>query len=307
MKTLIQSKVDLITIVLCVLMLVVTVSAIGPVQRELAFREICKENLSHLARAMLIYANDFDDELPKAGGRVNEWVQELPNWQASTRQEAYDVNGLHYRYGKATVSASLYLLVKYGEVTPQQLICRGDVLSKVFSLDDVPEVSEGLSLIDAWDFGPWIDNNNNPSRYCSYAYHHPFDAYALTTSSDPAMAILADRNPWLTSERLNQSDSATWDNFIPDDDQWDGSSETGMIGNSESHQGDGQNVLFVDAHVSFEQRAFCALESDNIYTLGENIHNVLSTRGLRPTFENQSPADREDSMLIQNPEAEIQP
>ena len=34
-----------------------------------------------------------------------------------------------------------------------------------------------------------------------------------------------------------------------------------------AHQGEGQNVLFMDSHVEFEKRSFCGIEEDNIYTM----------------------------------------
>ena len=42
--------------------------------------------------------------------------------------------------------------------------------------------------------------------------------------------------------------------------------ETAIIGNAITHQGDGQNVLYLDSHVDFAKRAFCGLEEDNIFT-----------------------------------------
>lgn len=56
--------------------------------RQLAFRMTCSTNMSGLGKAMLIYANDYDDEWPTSS-----------NW--------------------------CDLLIKYAEVTPQQFVCKG--------------------------------------------------------------------------------------------------------------------------------------------------------------------------------------
>jgi hypothetical protein len=37
-------------------------------------------------------------------------------------------------------------------------------------------------------------------------------------------------------------------------------------GNAGTHQREGQNVLFMDSHVYFENQSFCGVDEDNIYT-----------------------------------------
>ncbi len=82
--------------------------------------------------------------------------------------------------------------------------------------------------------------------------------YALTTSSDPGMAIAADRNPWLSNPLIQ----IFTDFILPPT----GTPEQQINGNSTSHREEGQNVLFLDSHVCFEKRSYCAIEDDNIYT-----------------------------------------
>ena len=47
--------------------------------RQIAFRMVCGTNLSGIGKAMLIYANDYEDELPRAGGRNSTWSKNIPN------------------------------------------------------------------------------------------------------------------------------------------------------------------------------------------------------------------------------------
>ncbi len=86
----------------------------------------------------------------------------------------------------------------------------------------------------------------------------PAYSFALTTSSDPGMAIAADRNPWLSNPLIQ----ILTDFILPPT----GTPEQQMNGNSTSHGEEGQNVLFLDSHVGFEKRSYCAIEDDNIYT-----------------------------------------
>jgi len=189
----IAKKFGPIEVLVVVFVCLFALAVIGPAMQMSRFDEYrlaCAENLSQIGRAMLIYANDYDDELPRAGGRNSVWAPTIPSWNAYNRFSAYamapDGNG-----GQANISSCFYLLVKYAEVTPGTFVCPGDVGTTEFQLS---EVGAGFGeLIDFWDFGP------RPSQHCSYAYHMPFGLYALTTSSEPGMAVAADRNPWMDS------------------------------------------------------------------------------------------------------------
>jgi prepilin-type processing-associated H-X9-DG protein len=168
--------------------------------------------------------------------------------------------------------------VKYAEVTPKLFICKGDSGTTEFKPAD--EGAGDRELIDLWDFGP------EPTKYCIYSYHLPFSLYALTTSSEPGMAVAADRNPFIESPAAEAKDLAL---FNPD-----GGRETMKVGNAITHQEDGQNVLFLDGHVGFEKVSFCGINDDNIYTYwdGGDIR-----RGGLPNLAS-IPGDRADSLLV---------
>ncbi|MHC4325745.1 MAG: hypothetical protein ACYSUX_15865, partial [Planctomycetota bacterium] len=74
---------------------------------------------------MLIYANDYEDELPRSGGRNSTWAKYIPAWDATNRFNAYGV-GMDGSGGTANISSCFYLLVKYAEVTPKSFLCKGD-------------------------------------------------------------------------------------------------------------------------------------------------------------------------------------
>ncbi|MHC4433699.1 MAG: hypothetical protein ACYTBS_17810 [Planctomycetota bacterium] len=248
--------------------------------RSVAFRMVCGTNLSGIGKAMLIYSNDYDDEFPRAGGKTSIWTAKIPNWQAINRFEAYNIQ-LDGTGGKASISASLYLLVKYTEVEPKRFICRNDT--------GITEFKPGWlrmrnkDLIDLWDFGP------EPWKHYSYSYHMPFGEYALTTSFLPGVAVAADRNPWMASPFAKARDFSKFDP--------DGGREAIRAGNTIGHHGDGQNVLFVDSHVGFEKVSFCGVNEDNCYTYwdGEDVR-----RGTPPILGSQ-PQSRTDSMLVHDP------
>jgi len=245
--------------------------------RSVAFRMVCGTNLSGIGKAMLMYSNDYDNEFPRAGGKNSVWSNHTPNWRADSRFVAYGLNA-DGTGGRATISSSLYLLVKYEEVKPKRFVCKQYSGTTEFkpARYDVPN----KELIDLWDFGP------EPTKHCSYSYHMPYGPYALTTSYLPGMAVAADRNPWMMAPAANSKSIAYFD---PDGDR-----EAIKAGNCIPHNGDGQNVLFMDSHVSFEKRSFCGVNDDNIYTYwdGQDIR-----RGAIPNLKSQ-PAGRLDSMLV---------
>jgi prepilin-type N-terminal cleavage/methylation domain-containing protein len=285
----------LVVIAIIALLMGILMPALARV-RQVAFRMVCGTNLSGIGKAMLIYANDYEDELPRAGGRGTVWGSNV-TWDAANRTQAYglDTTG---GGGNVTISSSFYLLVKYAEVTTKSFVCKSDSGTSQFKLSDYP-TAPITEEIDAWDFGPPADAR----KHCSYAYHQPYSLYALTTSSEPGMAVAADRNPWISSPA---ADAKTFSNFKPDIPPHNGTTAQAKYGNSVSHQEDGQQVLFMDSHVEFATRAYCAIEGDNIYTFlrgGAGYPQI----GEPPVVFSSVPGHRKDSLLVHDGEAETQP
>ena len=253
---------------------------ITPRARSTAFRMVCGTNLARIGKAMLIYANDYDDDFPRAGGKNGVWSNHTPNWLADNRFVAYGLNA-DGTGGRVTITSSFYLLVKYSELKPKYCICNKEKGTTEFNPADCGPSDR--KLIDLWDFGP------EPTKHCSYSYHMPYGLYALTTSCQPGMAVAADRNPWQDSPFKKARDFHA---FNPDCDR-----AAINAGNCIPHKGDGQNVLFMDAHVNFEKYSFCGINDDNIYTYwnGPDIR-----RGAFPVLGSQ-PATRLDSLLVNDP------
>ena len=283
----------LVVIAIIALLMGILMPALSRV-RQLAFRLTCGTNLSGIGKAMLLYANDYQDELPRAGGRSSTWGA-VANWQAPSRNVAYGM-GVDGSAGKATISSCFYLLVKYTEVTPKSFICKGDSGTTEFKLSDLTTAPVAtFELIDAWDFGPPTD----AYKHCSYSYHVPFGVYALTVSSEPGFAVAADRNPFIVSPVGAPRDLTT---FIPDLTAagFTGTSDQAKNGNCNAHQLDGQNVMFLDTHVAFEKRSFCSIEDDNIYLVSANALKG-EAKGTLPTPPTVNIMSRKDSVLVHDP------
>ncbi len=273
----------LVVIAIIALLMGILMPALARV-RQIAFRMVCGTNLSGIGKAMLIYANDYEDELPRAGGRQSVWAPTIANWMAPNRYQAYGVN-TDGSGGQASITSCFYLLVKYAEVTPKSFICKGD--SGATEFQPAQSGAGNMELIELWDFG------DTPTEHCSYSMHLPFGKFALTTSSDPGMAVCADRNPYFPSPF---NTAKTWSSFNPTNKTRD---HINQYGNAYQHQNEGQNVLFLDSHVSFEKTPLCGIQEDDVWTYWGSVRNDRQLGGvgqIPPSTTGMS--RRQDSYLV---------
>jgi prepilin-type processing-associated H-X9-DG protein len=258
--------------------------------RDQANRITCQNNLLVIGEAMQIYAKDHDGKYPRAGGPTSQWTKRIADFMAPNRYLAYQIAS-DGSGGYVTISSSLYLLVKYSGLLPDSFICPGDYGASVFNLADHGIFDK--TPAELWDFGPYPGSQRNTN--CSYAYHMPYGQYSLSTSSDPGMAVAADRNPWLSPSVKN---SRYFSMFKPDGDRY-----AVKAGNTFTHEDEGQNVLFVDGHVSFETTSSCGVDNDNIYTSQDDMDIRI---GILPAPYHTSPSTKTDSFLVNEPVMSIQ-
>src|SRR4030042_1053360 len=129
-----------------------------------AFRMTCGTNLAGIGKAMVIYANDYEDEFPRAGGLTSKWGY-TPNWKANDWRTAFGIKP-DGSGGQASISSNFYLLVKYTELEFERLICKNDSGTTPFKT--VKHKVQSREFADYWDFGP------EPWKHCSYAYQMPY-------------------------------------------------------------------------------------------------------------------------------------
>ncbi len=298
MKTILRSKVDLVTVVFCVLMLIATVSAIGPVQREFSFRKMCSEHLRVLGIGLIMYSEEYATKLPDPIlGANSQWTQEIQDWTGTLPSGPF--KPIDQNTSEATVTSYLYLLYKTRSVfSLDSFTCPSDVTAHPLTLAEITEhPSVDFKLRNAWDFGPWIDESHNASSHCSYAYLNPF-AKKMSFRFRSTVSILADRNPWINPERA-QDPNVGFDRFsqsIINDKKarvW--------LGNSSTHLLDGQNIFYSDGHVNFASQALNRTNDDNIYTIIDSNGSYGRIIGNPPTpYVNPSTFAPDDEILIQD-------
>ena len=106
----------------------------------------------------------------------------------------------------------------------------------------------------------------NIQNNLSYSYANPYpdtyslgSGYKMVQGLEPTFAVAADINPGTTGNGGN-------DNVMSPNTSSSGQAMT--VANSNNHGKQGQNILFGDGHVEFDNNCFSGTDRDNIYTRG---------------------------------------
>jgi len=252
--------------------------------RETANRVKCSSNLRQIGQAILLYAN-----------------------------EQHPIGAYPRTYYNVTVTTCTYGSNPGGGGTPPDPFATGgptanDITAAYFLLMRTQEITSEVftcpsSNAEKWDFGGGANTALNWSNWngsagilknLSYSFANPYPSstavssgYKLTTSISSEFAIAADINPGTTGNN---------DNVLVV--QTTSPSSTMKQGNSNNHDEDGQNVLYGDGHVDFNQNPFCGVARDMIYGAKANSTSFSSASTLA-----QSPYNADDSVLLPPDEA----
>jgi prepilin-type N-terminal cleavage/methylation domain-containing protein/prepilin-type processing-associated H-X9-DG protein len=247
--------------------------------RETANRVKCASNLRQIGQAILLYSNDNKGAYPRTVASSGAVI--TPTWgtQASN-SDPFLTNGP----SPNDVTAALFLLLRTQDITPEVFTCPS-------------------SNAEKWDFGGgantalnWSNWNstNGVQRNLSYSYQNPYpnnnaisSGFKLNNSITAEFAVASDINPGAPSDgdvggNNDNVKAVTTTSSARDMKQ----------GNSNNHDEDGQNVLYGDGHVSFEQNPFVGVQRDNIFTTRLNSTSFTGGSVL------SSPFDGNDSILL---------
>ena len=189
--------------------------------RELSKRTVCMANLRGIGQAAYIYAQDGDvfphisRGTPNTNGQMTLFA--VTNRVLPANQSSVSTTGT------PSPTVDMWQLVRANNSTPKQFNCP--------SQTDTPDPAQDTTAY--YDFLTEV--------HLSYAYQYQADPNRppLGTGSDPTFPLMADANPYIKGKVVSQlaGDRAS---------QW--------RGNSNNHTNrEGQNILFVDGHVSFEK------------------------------------------------------
>jgi len=241
--------------------------------RETANRVKCASNLRQIGEAILLYTNDSKGPYPRtiyAGGvtagvmtatapatptSVGGYLQSNNNGSIAGCTDPFN--------GPTTVATNtgfinnvpeaLYLLLRTEDITAQVFVCPSSNATA-----DVYGGGTNTALNQV--------NFTNIQQNLSYSYASPYpdtnalgSGYKMVAGLEPTFAVAADINPGTTGNSGN-------DNVLAPNTSSSG--QAMRYGNSNNHGKDGQNVLFGDGHVEFDNNPFVGTDRDNIYTRG---------------------------------------
>jgi prepilin-type N-terminal cleavage/methylation domain-containing protein/prepilin-type processing-associated H-X9-DG protein len=244
--------------------------------REQANRVRCSANLRSIAQAMMLYAQENHGQYPRTKyngtGETNFFNCTGTGLPFGMEANGSPTDGSPH---ENDLTAAYFLLIHYGFVPPDVFVCPSTDHEKdpLLRPGDAP-----------WKRGAALRSNfivTDPlGKDFSYSFADPYPGIGALSPleptyqyrpTDPAdLALAADRN-----------DGERWNTLDPDA----GQTKIQPM-NSSNHKRKGQNVLFNDGHVSWQDTPFCGHGRDNIYT-----------RSTQPGVNISFPAGKYDSLL----------
>jgi prepilin-type N-terminal cleavage/methylation domain-containing protein/prepilin-type processing-associated H-X9-DG protein len=276
--------------------------------RETANRVKCASNLKQVGQAILLYSNENRNAYPRSRYSGSAAATVIPTWGspyaanvdvkavATTTSDPFATVTAQPTYGNVTndVTAALYLLLRTQDLVPEVFICPSSNAEKF----DYGGGGASAAYFTNWP-GPAVKDN------LSYSYQNPYpssvgvgNGFKLNNSITAEFAVMSDKNPGMTQGTDNVTAVMSTS-----------SSRDTRQGNSSNHDKDGQNVLYGDGHVEFQQNPFVGVQRDNIFTArtvttttAGNSTQVFGYQATAPatgaTFWQTSPFDANDSFLL---------
>jgi prepilin-type N-terminal cleavage/methylation domain-containing protein/prepilin-type processing-associated H-X9-DG protein len=254
--------------------------------REQANRVKCASNLRQIGQGIQMYANENKGNFPRtyfnpgsATCKADTTGKDQPN--------SFDPNGKGAGpVGENSVTASIFLLLKTQDLTSEVFICP--------SSQGERDTFGGKSVQERSNF-------NELPLNLTYSYVAPFPTSAArdagfklnyTLTSD--FAIAGDINPGNKGGTPPDAVDKVQPNSARKDMQ---------NANTNNHNGDGQNVLYADGHVEFQNTPFCGMlrttTGGGTNAFRDNVYTAIggTTPARSGHTANSGPVDEKDTIL----------
>ncbi len=231
--------------------------------RELSKRLVCASNVKGVGTSCKIYSNENQEKWPipafkeRAIDITNiEYTADIDNrGQVGYEREKPSLSetptNQNAGSSRVSVTRAYWMLVRSGDITVKQFVCP--------SSGDEDETTEDIDYY--YDFTEY--------KHISYGYQVPFGPRDTRPREgmDNRQVAAADKGPWY--KRIptpNWRAGPAQQNIGLEDPP-----KLWRPFNSRNHggqdNGEGQNCLFADGHVTFARTPTVGIDNDNIYTL----------------------------------------
>jgi prepilin-type N-terminal cleavage/methylation domain-containing protein/prepilin-type processing-associated H-X9-DG protein len=252
--------------------------------RETANRVKCASNLRQIGQAILLYSNENKGAYPRtkalappaAPGKMPESVSS-PGDNTAVNQDPFTTN---LADTTDNVPMALFLLLRTQDITSEVFTCPSSNAEKDTFGGGTNAAINRINFSDL-------------TRNLSYSYQNPYpDATAIGSGFKLNNSVSAE---FAVASDINPGTGGTNDNVIVVTST--SSAQQMKQGNSNNHDEDGQNVLYGDGHVEFQQNPFVGVQRDNIFT--RKADGAQGDQGLSNTGNPwHSPRDANDSVLL---------
>jgi len=244
----------------------------------------CASNLRQIGQGIQMYANENKGNFPRTYFKTDTAAIIASNSGFNQPKSFADTPTGASPVGNNCVTASLFLLLKTQDLTSEVFICP--------SSQGERDSFQGKSVQERSNFTEIPLN-------LTYSYIAPFpqqtarDAgFKLNYTLTSDFAIASDMNPGNVGG--NPTDNVT---IVKP------SSARNVMANANTnnHNGDGQNVLYADGHVEFQNSPFCGMLRASTFggtnTMRDNIYTATAGATSFSHAGSQGPQDQYDTIL----------
>jgi prepilin-type N-terminal cleavage/methylation domain-containing protein len=235
--------------------------------RETANRVRCGSNLRQIGLAMIMYSNENRQQFPRTAFTAD--AAPTATFGGADQSDSFAA-----AVGVNNVPASSFLILKTQDVTPEVFICPSSNDTRdplgANTANNTAQLRSNWTGIDNLSYGMTNPFPNNLAIAAGFRWNN-------TLGSD--FAIMGDKGRGTVAP----STVITVQSNSPTSDQ--------RNANSRNHGGDGQNILYADAHVEFRNTVFAGAPrgglQDHVYANNASPRVVLG-----------SPTDQFDTVLL---------
>ena len=239
--------------------------------RETANRVKCASNLRQIGLAIILYANEErNGSFPRTVNANGSGTASAAIWAGSG---GYNADGADpFPSGTATagsgvtpkandVTAAMFLIPRTQDLPTASFVCPSSN-AEAWDFSGTAGGTIGSTANEATDWTNFV--GNAVQQNLSYSFQNPYD-----TSRAPGFKfsyVLGSDNPLMADKNPGNDGAGTETGDAVLSVTTTSSTAEMKRSNSNNHNEDGQNVLFADAHVDFEQTPFVGIRDDHIYS-----------------------------------------